>query len=113
MGPHGPIDEGLSAPMGGLQQQVRGGVFCSQSCTRTHRQALVRPSQHLDKPAIHTVFRVLQAKTAGSGKRGGGGGGGEGGGGGGGGGRGGSGRGGCLRSLQMLQSLLEAQAEAD
>lgn len=31
--PHGPVDEGLSAPMGGFQQQVRGGVFSGQCCT--------------------------------------------------------------------------------
>jgi len=70
VGPHGPIDEGLGAPMGGLQQQIRGGVLCSQSCRHTHRHALVRPSRHLDESASHIMFRILQAKTVGGGKTG-------------------------------------------
>ena len=72
-----PLMRGSVRPWGVSSSRSGEGSSVAKAA-HVHTEALVRPSQHLDKPAIHTVFRVLQAKTAGSGKRGGEGGGEEG-----------------------------------
>ena len=42
--PHAAVDDGLLAPVGFCQQQVRGGCFCCQCCNTRHASVSVFPA---------------------------------------------------------------------
>ncbi len=90
-----PLMRGSVRPWGVSSSRSGEGSSVAKAAY-THRETSLRPYRHLHESASHIVFRILQANTAKVGKKG-----------------GGKGLGKRWPLTPMLQSLLEAQAEAN